>query len=118
MSISLEKMTFLTANYGLSPEQIEAFHAAYQAAYYQMAPEIEYSWEEGGWTPDDPEAAMVECLVDADRLEPYIEDYMDWCFDFTMKLELAHDLNDMPMPQFCQKYLVSQGKTWWTNKAA
>ena len=111
-------MTFLTANYGLSQDQILSFYAAYQAAYYQMSAEIEYSWEESGWTPDDPEAAMVECLVDADRLEPYIEDYMDWCFDFHMKLELAHDLNDMAMPQFCQDYLTKQGKSWWTAKAA
>ena len=26
MRIPLEKMTFLTANYGLSPEQVEAFY--------------------------------------------------------------------------------------------
>ena len=116
MAISTEKMTFLTANYGLSPEQIEAFHEAYQHAYYSMAPEIEYSWEESGWTPEDPEGAMIECLVDADRLRDYMDeaDYDEWCFDFNMKLELAHDLLDVPMPQFCQDYLVSQGKTWWT----
>ena len=118
MRISQEKMTFLTANYGLTVHQINAFHEAYQYAYYQMAAEIEMSWEEGGWTPDDPEAAMIECIVDADRLEPYIEDYMDWCFNFNMKQELAHDLLEKPMPKYCQDYLVSQGKTWWTNKAA
>ena len=111
-------MTFLTANYGLTPEQIVAFADGFNSAYSSMAGEIEYSWEEGGWYPEDPEAAMIECLLDADRLEYYIEDYMDWCFEFNMKLELAHDLLEVPMPKFCQDYLVSQGKTWWTRKAA
>ena len=118
MNISQAKMTFLTANYGLSPEQIEAFANAYQYAYQQMAGEIYQSWGESGWYPEDEEAAMIECLVDADRLEPYITDYMEWWFDFRMKLELAHDLLEKPMPKYCQDYLVSQGKTWWTNKAA
>ena len=118
MFVSPEKLTFLTANYGLSRDQILAFGQAYQSAMYQMGAEIEYSWEESGWTPDDPEAAMIECLVDADRLEQYIEDYMDWCYDFNMKQELAHDLLEKPMPKYCQDYLVSQGKTWWTRKAA
>ena len=113
MNISQEKMTFLTANYGLTPEQINAFNEAYQSAYYSMAAEIEYSWEEGGWFPEDPEAAMIECLVDADRLEQYISDYMDWCFNFVMKQELAHDLLEVRMPQHCIKYLQSQGKTCW-----
>ena len=111
-------MTFLTANYVLSPAQIEAFADAYHSAMYQMGAEIEYSWEEGGYFPEDPESAMIECLVDADRLEQYIEDYMDWCFNFVMKQELAHDLLEVPMPQHCQDYLVSQGKTWWTQNAA
>ena len=114
MAISTEKMTFLTANYGLSSAQITSFFEAYHTAMYQMGGEIEYSWEESGWYPEDPESAMIECLVDADRLEQYISDYMDWCFDFNMKMELACDLLDAPMPQHCQDYLVSQGKTWWT----
>ena len=113
MSISPEKMTFLTANYGLSPEQINAFHEAYHNAMYQMGGEIEQSWYESGWTPDNEEAAMIECLVDADRLEPYIPDYMDWCFDFIMKQELAHDLLEVPMPKHCIDYLKSQGKSSW-----
>lgn len=117
MTISQEKMTFLTANYGLSPAQITAFYEAYHTAMYQMGGEIEASWYESGWTPDNEEAAMIECLVDADRLEQYIPDYMDWCFDFRMKMELACDLLDVPMPQFCQDYLTSQGKTWWTKAA-
>ena len=117
MPISTEKMTFLTANYGLTPAQVTAFFEAYHTAMYQMGGEIEYSWEEGGYYPEDPEAAMIECLVDADRLEPYIEDYMDWCFDFNMKMELACDLLNAPMPQHCQDYLTSQDKTWWTKAA-
>ena len=106
-------MTFLTANYGLSPPQINAFYAAYQYAYSQQAGEIEMTWHEGGWMPENPESAMIECLVDADRLEQYIEDYMDWCFDFLMKQELAHDLNEVPMPKHCLEYLQSQGLTSW-----
>ena len=113
MTISLEKMTFLTANYGLSPEQITAFYEAYHTAMYQMGGEIEYAWEESGWTPEDPEAAMIECLVDADRLEQYIPDYMDWCFDFLMKQELAHDLLEVRMPKHCIDYLRSVGKSAW-----
>ena len=107
-------MTFLTANYGLTPNQIESFAAAYQTAYYQMAAEIEMSWGEGGYYPDSPEEAMIECLVDADRLEPYIVDYMEWCFRFNMKMELAYDLKNMEPPKFCRDYLLSQEKTWWT----
>ena len=106
-------MTFLTANYGLSPEQILAFADAYHSAMYQMGGEIEYTWEESGWYPEDPEAAMIECLVDADRLEQYIPDYMDWCFDFVMKQELAHDLLEVRMPKHCIDYLRSQGKSAW-----
>ena len=113
MNISQAKMTFLTANYGLSPEQIEAFANAYHSAMHQMGGEIEYSWEESGWYPEDPEAAMIECLVDADRLEQYIPDYMDWCFNFHMKQELAHDLNEVPMPQYNLEYLQSKGLTSW-----
>jgi len=113
MNISPEKMTFLTANYGLSPEQIEAFANAYHTTYYQQAAEIEYSWEEGGFFPDNPESAMIECLVDADRLESAMEDYMEWCFDFVMKQELAHDLLEVPMPKHCLDYLASKGLTSW-----
>ena len=115
MNISPEKMTFLTANYGLSPEQINAFNEAYQGAYYAMAAEIEIGWEEGGWMPEDPEAAMIECLVDADRLMYYMDeaDYMAWCFNFVMKQELAHDLLEVPLPQHCIDYLKSQGKSAW-----
>ena len=113
MNISQEKMTFLTANYGLSPEQIEAFADAYHTAYYQMAGEIEMTWHEGGWMPENPEAAMIECLVDADRLEPYIDDYMDWCFNFVMKAELAHDILEVPMPQYNLDYLEQKGLTSW-----
>lgn len=106
-------MTFLSANYGLSPEHITAFAEAYQHAYQAMAGEIEYSWEESGYFPKDVECAMIECLVDADRLEDYIPDYMDWCFDFIMKQELAHDLLEVPMPQHCIDYLTSKGLTCW-----
>ena len=113
MTISQEKMTFLTANYGLSPAQITAFYEAYHTAMYQMGGEIEASWYESGWTPDNEEAAMIECLVDADRLEDYIPDYMDWCFDFRMKQELAHDLLEVPMPQHCIDYLTRRGLTCW-----
>ena len=107
-------MTFLTANYGLSPTQIHAFYEAYQAAYYSMAGEIEMSWEEGGWFPEDREAAMIECLTDADRLEQFIPDYMDWCFNFLMKAELAHDLLEARMPEHLLRYLHSNGKSCWT----
>lgn len=113
MSISPEKMTFLTANYGLSPEQIQVFSDAYHAAYYQMAGEIEYEWEMGGYFPKDPTAAMIEVLCDADRLSDYIDDYMDWCFDFLMKQELAHDLLEVPLPQHCIDYLNNVGKSAW-----
>tara|TARA_A200000159_G_scaffold160775_2_gene181464 strand:- start:169 stop:519 length:351 start_codon:yes stop_codon:yes gene_type:complete len=113
MNISTEKMTFLSANYGLSPAQITAFAEAYHTVMYQMGGEIEASWYESGWTPEDPECAMIECLVDADRLEQYIPDYMDWCFDFLMKQELAHDLLEVPMPGHCIDYLTHRGLTCW-----
>ena len=106
-------MTFLSANYGLSPDQIARFYRGYCNANAHMGQEIEMSWHEGHWSPDDPECAMIECLVDADRLEPYIEDYMDWCFGFLMKQELAHDLLEVPMPLHCINYLKSKGLTCW-----
>ena len=111
--ISTAKMTFLSANYGLSPAQIQAFYQGYCNAHAHMGGEIEHSWYESGWTPKDPEDAMIECLVDADRLEDYIPDYMDWCFDFRMKQELAHDLLEVPMPQHCIDYLTRRGLTCW-----
>ena len=112
---SPEKMAFLTANYGLSPAQIGTFAQAYQSAYNSMASEIEYSWEESGWWPreEDEAACMIECLTDADRLEPYIPDYMDWCFGFLMKAELAHDILEVRMPKHLTDYLSSQGKSSW-----
>lgn len=113
MNISTEKMTFLTANYGLSPEQIEAFNEAYQSAYYAMAAEIEYEWSMAGIWPPNPEETMIECLCDADRLSDYIDDYDDWCFDFLMKQELAHDLLEVPLPQHCIDYLNQVGKSAW-----
>ena len=113
MNISPQKMTFLTANYGLSPEQIYTFWRAYNTVYQQQSGEIEYTWEEGGWMPENPDQAMIECLTDADRLEPYIHDYVNWCFDFRFKQELVHDLEDRHMPRHLQDYLESQGKTSW-----
>ena len=113
MRISPEKMTFLTANYGLSPAQVQAFADAYHTAYHQMAGEIEYSWQESGWYPENEEDAMIECLTDADRLQDYIDDYDDWCFDFMYKQELAFDILDREPPGFLQEYLLSTGKTWW-----
>ena len=117
MNISPDKMTFLTANYGLSPEQITAYYAAYQSAYYQLADEIEYSWEESGWIPDNRQEAMIECLCDADRLEPFLDGYMDWCFDFKYKQELIYDIKGRRMPKSFQDYLESQGKTSWSATA-
>lgn len=120
LNISPELMTFLTANYGLTQEQIVAYAEAYNHAYYSMAPEIEYSWEEGGWMPEDPESAMIECLCDADRLRDYMDeaDYDEWCFDFLYKQELVYDLMQQEPPKFLREYLVSTGKTWWTRNAA
>ena len=109
-------MTFLTANYGLSPAQIEAFADAYGTAYHQMAGEIEYSWHESGWYPENPEAAMIEVICDADRLSDYIDSYDDWCFDFLMKQELAHDLLEVPMPKYNLEYLESKGLTSWQER--
>ena len=113
-NISPEKMTFLTANYGLSPEQVESFANGYNSAYWQMAGEIEYTWEEGGYYPDNPEEAMIECLVDADRLRNFIDDYDAWCFDFLFKMELIYDLKNMEPPPYFREYLKKEGKTWWT----
>ena len=109
-----KKITFLTANYGLTPDQVVSFAKAFNSAYYGMAAEIEYSWEESGWVPEDPQAALIECLVDADRLDRYMEDYMDWCFGFKYKQELVYDLMTETPPKFLTDYLTSQGKTWWT----
>ena len=107
-------MTFLTANYGLTPKQVTDFYEGYCSAYQSMAAEIEYSWHEGGFYPDDEYAAMVECLCDADRLSDYVEDYMQWCFDFIPKMELVYDLEDKKQLPYNQKYLHSTGRTsWW-----
>ena len=114
MNISPEKMTFLTANYGLTPKQVTDFYEGYCSAYQSMAAEIEYAWHEGGWYPDDEYAAMVECLCDADRLEQFIPNYMDWCFDFVSKMELVYDIEDKKQLDYNQKYLESTGRTsWW-----
>ena len=115
-NISNEKMTFLTANYGLTAEQIQAFADAYQSAYYQMAGEIEMGWEEGGWYPEEPEAALIECIVDADRLEYYMDDYSEWCRDFRFKQELAHDIQEVRMPQWNLDYLKKKGMSSWMSR--
>ena len=115
MNISNEKMTFLTATYGLTHDQITRFADAYHMADSQMGGEIEASWEESGWRPreEEEQACMIECLTDADRLENYIEDYMDWCFGFLMKAELAHDILEVPMPKHLLDYLERNGKSSW-----
>jgi len=115
MNISPQKMTFLTENYGLTSDQITRFYQAYCIVNDHMGGEIEYSWQESGWYPEDPEACMIECLCDADRLGDYIDDYSDWCSGFFMKAELAHDLLEVPMPKHLLDYLASQGKKSWLN---
>ena len=112
-NITIEKMLFLTANYGLSAEQVASFWDAYLTTYYQQAGEIEMAWEEGGYYPEDPESAMIEVLVDADRLMDAMPDYMEWCFDFRFKQELAHDLNEVPMDKYNLDYLKENGMTSW-----
>ena len=111
-------MTFLTANYGLTPDQITRFYQGYCNANAHMGGKIEYSWQESGWWPENEEACMIECLTDADRLEPYIDDYMDWCFDFLMKAELAHDLLEVPMPKHLLSYLESNNRKSWLQNVA
>ena len=120
LNISPELMTFLTANYGLTQEQIVTYAEAYNSAYYSMAPEIEYSWAESGYMPDDEEAAMIECLCDADRLRDFMDEaeYDAWCYDFMYKQELVYDLMQVEPPGFLQEYLLSTGKTWWRATAA
>lgn len=115
-NISPELMTFLTANYGLTTDQIVAYAEAYNSAYWSMAGEIEYTWQEGGYYPEDEEAAMIECLCDADRLRDYMGDaqYDAWCYDFLYKMELVYDLMCKEPPGYLQEYLLSSGKTWWT----
>lgn len=113
MNISPEKMTFLTANYGLSPEQVEAFAEGFESARWQLAGDIEYEWSMVGIQPENPEVVMIETLCDADRLHDFIDDYMDWCFDFLMKQELAHDILEVPMPKYNLEYLESRGLTSW-----
>ena len=113
MPISNEKMTFLTANYGLTSEQVQAFADAYQSAYYQIGADIEDCWSEGGFYPEDPEGAMIEAICDADRLSDYIPDYMDWCYDFAFKQELAHDIQEVRMPQWNLDYLKKKGMSCW-----
>ena len=113
-NISPEKMTFLTANYGLTSDQVKSFAQGFSSAYYAMAGEIEYTWEECGFYPEDSEGAMIECLVDADRLERFIPDYMEWCFNFLFKMELVYDLMNETPPEWCRNFLTKKDMTWWT----
>ena len=115
MNISPQKMTFLTENYGLTSDQITRFYQAYCNVNDHMCGEIEFNWQESGWYPEDPEACMIECLCDADRLSDYIDDYSNWCSGFLMKAELAHDLLEVPMPKHLLDYLASQGKKSWLS---
>ena len=108
-------MTFLTENYGLTSDQITRFYQAYCNVNDHMGGEIEFNWQESGWYPEDPEACMIECLCDADRLSDYIDDYSNWCSGFLMKAELAHDLLEVPMPKHLLDYLASQGKKSWLS---
>ena len=105
-NISQVKTTILSANYGLSPDQIKSFAEAFSSCYYQMSGDIEITWEEGGWTPEDPQLALIDCLFDGDPLESYMDDYMDWCFAFRYKMELVYDLMAETPPQHCRDYLT------------
>ena len=116
MYISQEKMTFLTANYGVSPKNINQFIEAMEHVisdcYYDILEAFQGVGEESDFYANE-EAILIETAVDADRLAHYIEDYDDWCRDFSYKMELAHDIKEVPMPQFLVDYLKRNNKTSW-----
>ena len=114
IAITPVKMTFLTANYGLSEEQVEAFADGLGKAYWSHSAEIEGSWAESGWEPENAQDAMIECLIDADRLEDFIDDYEAFWMHWPFKMSLAHDLYDVRMPKHLACHLVSNNLTWWS----
>ena len=114
ITLTKQKMTFLTANYGLSAAQVEAFADGLGKAYWSHSAEIEQSWAESGWMPENAENAMIESLVDADRLEDFLDDYGVFWQDWLFKQELAHDLYDVQMPSYLTEYLQSNNMTWWS----
>jgi len=113
ITLTQQKMTFLTANYGLSAAQVEAFADGLGKAYWSHSAEIEQSWAESGWKPENPAGAMIECLVDADRLEDFLDDYEAFWKEWLFKQELAYDLYDVDMPLFLTEYLRKNNMTWW-----
>ena len=114
ITITQQKMTFLTANYGLSERQVEAFADALGKAYWSHSAEIEDSWAESGWEPENAQVAMIECLVDADRLEDFLDDYEAFWMNWPFKGSLAYDLYDVRMPKYLAMHLKSNNLSWWS----
>ena len=113
ITLTKQKMTFLTANYGLSEKQVEAFADGLGRAYWSHSAEIEQSWAESGWTPENAEDAMIECLIDADRLEDFLDDYEAFWMHWPFKMALAHELYDVRMPRHLAYHLSLHNLTSW-----
>ena len=113
ITISQEKMTFLTANYGLSEKQVEAFADALAMAYQANSAEIELSWTECNWHPESPRHAMVEALIDAEGLYEFLDNYEHTWIYWDHKQELAIDLWNLEMPPKHSNWLKRNNKTSW-----
>lgn len=116
MIVEPEKMTFLTANYGLTNDQIHGFFKSYMLAEQNLSTEIEYGWEEYDYYPDDPQVAMIEVLVEGDLLSYYLIDYDDWCRNFPFKQALVHDLLEIPHTPEILQLLESNGMSSWMSR--
>jgi len=113
ITISQEKMTFLTANYGLSEKQVEAFADALAMAYQANSAEIELNWDECNWRPESPRHAMVEALIDADGLYEFLDNYEHTWIYWDFKQELAIDLWNLEMPPNRSNWLKRNSKSSW-----
>ena len=113
-NISQEKMTFLTANYGLSPENISQFYEAMEQVISECYHDILEAFQSTGEEDDfykNEEAILIETACDANRMDRFIPG--DWIDDFRQGMELAHDLKEVAPPQWIVNYLEREGKTMW-----
>jgi hypothetical protein len=84
----------ITEAYGLEAWEVELICQAYSSVEQDIAWDVESSWEESEWVPEDPAGVMIETCLDAGRPLAYIpEEHRAWyqSLDYFMINGIIHD---------------------------
>ena len=98
-----EKTTYLTALYGITPDQIEELKMAICYTQDQIA------WDIGTNDPHE----LLECAVDADRLQQFAG-IGDWWKNTKNKMLVAFDVMDLRPDKFWREIAKRDDIKMWT----